>query len=204
MAENNFKSRKHKIHFHGKFWRRLLLIIVGLIFGINIYSWNASTLAGNTLPMPFGVGMSVVLSGSMSPALEVNDLIFVQEKDQYEVGDIVVYQSGQNLIVHRIVAQEDKMITTQGDANNAADAPISVNTVKGAVIFHIPFIGAVIHILKSPIVGILLLIGAVILTERSFQTEKRKKEKSLKAIQAEIQSLKDELNSESTENSDSM
>ncbi len=190
MTKNNSKSRNKKTRFNGKLWRRILLIIVGLIAGINLYSWNASALAGNALPMPFGIGASVVLSGSMSPALEVNDLIFVQEKDQYEVGDIVVYQSGKSLVVHRIVDKDDNMIITQGDANNAPDDPINVNTVKGEVTAHIPFLGSIVNVLKLPAVGILLLVGAVILMECSFQTEKRKKEKSLDAIKEEIQRLK--------------
>jgi len=190
MAKNNIKPGENKVHFSGKFWRRVLLIIVGLIIGINIYSWNASALAGNTMPMPFGIGASVVLSGSMSPALEVNDLVFVQEKEQYEVGDIVVYQSGQSLIVHRIIALEDNMITTQGDANNVADEPVNINTVKGAVVSRVPFFGAIINVLKHPVAGILLIVGAVVLMECSFQTEKRKKEKNLEAIKEEIQRLK--------------
>jgi len=190
MTKNNSKFRNKKTHVKGKVWRRILLIIVGLIAGINLYSWNASALAGNALPMPFGVGASVVLSGSMSPTLEVNDLIFVHEKDHYEIGDIVVYQSGRSLVVHRIVAKDENMITTQGDANNAADAPVNINTVKGEVVSHIPFVGSIVNVLKFPAVGILLLVGAVILMECSFQTEKRKKEKSLDAIKEEIQKLK--------------
>ncbi len=191
MTKNNSKFRNKKFHINGRFWRRVLLVIVGLIVGVNLYSWNAAALAGNTLPMPFGIGASVVLSGSMSPTLEVNDLIFVQEKDHYEVGDIVVYQSGQNLIVHRIIDKEENMITTQGDANNAADDPVNVNTVKGAVVFRIPLLGSFVNVLKSPIVGILLMVGAVILMEFSFQTEKREKEKNLDAIKEEIQRLKE-------------
>jgi len=202
MTKNSSKFPKNKMHLGGVFWRRVLLVIIGLIVGINVYSWNASTLAGNTLPMPFGIGASVVLSGSMSPALEVNDLIFVQEKDEYEVGDIVVFQSGKSLVVHRIVAKEDNTITTQGDANNVADDPIHVNAIKGAVVSRIPFFGAIINVLKFPAVGIILLIGACVLTERSYRTEKRKKEKSLDAIKEEIRSLKEELSSDNTENSD--
>lgn len=202
MTKNNSKFRQKKVQVNRRFWRRVLLIIVGLIIGVNMYLWNASALAGNTMPMPFGIGASVVLSGSMSPTLEVNDLIFVQEKDSYEVGDIVVYQSGQNLIVHRIIEREENRITTQGDANNVADNPVNVNTVKGKVVFRIPFLGSMINVLKAPAVGILLLVIACVLMERSFQTDKREKEKSLDAIKNEIRTLREELSSDNTENSD--
>ena len=70
--------------------RTLFLIVVSLVLGINIYSWNAKSLTGNVLPMPFGYGGAVVLSGSMEPTIAVDELIIVKAEDGYEVGDIVV------------------------------------------------------------------------------------------------------------------
>lgn len=179
--------------------RRLLsrvgLGIAGLIVGLNLYRWNASALAGNALPMPFGIGMAVVLSGSMSPTLEVNDLVIVQERDLYETGDIVVYQSGTELIVHRIIAQEENRIVAQGDANNVPDEPIDVSAVKGAVTGRIPFVGAVVNILKRPVAGILLMICACLLMERSFRMEKQAEEEKIDEMKEEIRRLREELSS---------
>ena len=56
--------------------RLLCYLLISLVLGGTAYSWNARRLAGNAMPMPFGVGLSVVLSGSMEPTLSVNDLIF--------------------------------------------------------------------------------------------------------------------------------
>ena len=39
------------------------LLLCGAILGLNIYSANAGKLVGNKLPMPFGYGAAVVLSG---------------------------------------------------------------------------------------------------------------------------------------------
>ena len=47
--------------------RTVLLIICGTLIGVNVYLINAKTLAGNDLPMPFGYGAAVVLSGSLEP-----------------------------------------------------------------------------------------------------------------------------------------
>ena len=55
--------------------RMLALLILGVFLGIRFYAWNAQHLTGNAVPMPFGVGASVVLSGSMEPALSVGDLL---------------------------------------------------------------------------------------------------------------------------------
>lgn len=188
MAKRNRKPRKKN-----RFASRVLVVLVGLILGLGLYRWNASALAGNALPMPFGTGAAVVLSGSMSPTLEVNDLVIVREQDRYDVGDIVVYQSGSSLIVHRIIAREGPQLTTQGDANNTPDAPVDVRDVKGAVTAHVPKLGAVVQVLKRPMVGIALLILACVLMDHSFRIQKRAEEEDLDAIKEEIRRLKSEL-----------
>ena len=63
--------------------RVLLLAVCGLVLGLNIYSANAKSLVGNHLPMPFGYGAAVVLSGSMEPTLSVGDLILVNPKSEH-------------------------------------------------------------------------------------------------------------------------
>ena len=61
--------------------RGLLLAVLAAVFGINVYALNAARLAGNQVPMPFGVGASVVLSGSMEPTLSVGDLLLLKQED---------------------------------------------------------------------------------------------------------------------------
>ena len=110
-----------------------LLALVAVIIGVNIYTLNASRLAGNAVPMPFGFGVSVVLSGSMESELSIGDLIFISERDGYEVGDVVVYQDGGIAVVHRIISIDGETVTTKGDANNTPDAAISMESIKGEV-----------------------------------------------------------------------
>lgn len=172
--------------------RALFLIVVSLVLGINLYSWNARSLTGNVLPMPFGFGGAVVMSGSMEPAIAVDELIIVKAENSYEVGDVVVYQTDRMLVVHRIVAIDGEMVTTRGDANNANDDAIELARIKGKVIAHVPHVGAAVRILKSP-VAILLLTGAAVLTvELPFRREKEEKDDELERIKAEIRRLKEE------------
>ena len=77
--------------------RRILLAVIGLILGVNVYFANASGIGGNHLPMPFGYGIANVLSGSMEPTFSKGALLLVKEEKQTEPGQIVVYQSGQVL-----------------------------------------------------------------------------------------------------------
>ena len=92
--------------------RTLLIIFVSLVVGFNLYTWNAQSLMGNTLPMPFGYGAAVVLTGSMEPTIHVNDVILVAEQPTYAENEIAVYQSGSILVVHRILDITDGMVTT--------------------------------------------------------------------------------------------
>lgn len=172
--------------------RTLVIVLVSLVVGINLYIWNAESLTGNALPMPMGYGAAVVLTGSMEPAISTNDLIVVAEQDVYAIDDIVVYQSGSMLVVHRIVDIADGMVTTKGDANNAADAPVELSAIKGEVIATLPAVGTVARILKTPAATIALLAGAVLLMDASFRKDKKKGDDELEKIKEEIRRLKAE------------
>ena len=140
--------------------------------------------------MPFGFGMTVVLSGSMEPELSVDDLLIVAAKDSYEVGDVVVFQTQRTAVVHRIIAINGDEVITRGDANTADDEPITMANIKGKVVCAIPFVGYIVHLIKTPL-GTLLLLGlAFWLLEASFKKDKAQKNAELDAIRQEIEALK--------------
>ena len=171
--------------------RRILLIAAGLVLGLNVYRWNASALLRNELPMPFGTGVAVVLSGSMEPTISINDLVIIREADDYQVNDIVVYQSGSELIIHRIIAMDGDTVTTQGDANNIADDPISRSAIKGRFAMRLPSLGLVVQPLKTPVGTVALLVLAIALMEASWHKERSESDEELEAIKSEIRRLRD-------------
>ena len=173
--------------------KRLALIVCGAALGVNVYLTNAKTLAGNQMPMPFGFGSAVVLSGSMEPTFATGDLIVVREREDIAVDDIVVYQQGGSLVVHRVIAIDGDKITTRGDANNVADEPIERSAVKGTVWFWIPKLGNAVSVIKSPVGTICLLAAAVALVEIPHLKEKEKDDKEREKLIEEIKRLKDEL-----------
>lgn len=174
------------------FARTALVVFASLVVGFNLYNWNAQSLMGNALPMPLGYGAAVVLSGSMEPNIMVDDLIIVEEQDTYTTKDVVVYQNGSMLVVHRIVDITDGMVTTRGDANQAADEPIEMSRIKGKVIAVVPQLGSVARILKTPAATIALLAAAVLLMESSFRKDVQKSNDELEKIKEEIRKLKEE------------
>lgn len=175
------------------FFLRYIFVLSGsLILGINIYLWNGRNLNGNAMPMPFGYGMAVVLSGSMEPVLNVNDLVFVQEQEKYQVGDIIVYQSGGELIIHRIVELHGDTLLTRGDANKGSDPPIDISSVKGKMAASIPVIGALVRALKTPAGAVVVLAAAIVLMEFSYRREWDEEDPEQHKIKQEIQRLKEQ------------
>ena len=211
-------SRKGKKH--SALWRRVILVICGIVLGVNVYLFNATRLLGNSMPMPFGFGMAVVLSGSMEPAMSVGDLIIVREireaqtsenaeaqmaefgeqtvtsqddrTAEFQVGDAIVFQSNGDMIVHRVIMMNNECLVTQGDANTVPDEPIAYDAVKGKVIACIPWVGNVVQFLRTPIGIILMLAAAFGLVELSYRRERSRDDDELEEIKKEIRKLRGE------------
>lgn len=171
-----------------------LLALCGAVLGVNLYFANAGSLLGDKLPMPFGYGAAVVLSGSMEPEFSKGDLIIAAKADEYLQNDIVVFQSKGSLIVHRIIEidGENENVTTKGDANNTADEPISLSAIKGKVIFVIPFVGRIVGFIKTPIGTLCVIAAAILLIEIPRRNEKKKDDSERQKIIDEIKRLKEQ------------
>jgi signal peptidase len=181
--------------------RAVLILVISLTLGLTVYTWNAKRMMHNELPMPFGVGASVVLTGSMEPTLRVNDLVVVRRADEYNVGDIVVFQQGNQLIIHRIIEKNDEeaKITTKGDANNIDDGQIPVSAVKGKYSFRVPFVGLIVKGLKT-VPGIIIVLGlSAFLMIRSWRNERMESDKDLDDLRKQIAELKGEGDTSSPE-----
>ncbi len=175
----------------GRLGRYILLVLIGLLLGINIYILNARTITGNQLPMPFGLGLASVQSGSMEPVLYKGDLLLVKERQDYAEGDIVVYQSEGLLVVHRIIDIDGRAVTTQGDANNIPDESFDIDCIKGEVVLRMPAAGYVIDFLKTPTGVIVLILLAALFLEISSMRDKKRRQQDAKAVR--IRQLQEEI-----------
>ena len=146
----------------------------------------------NAVPMPFGFGASLVLSGSMEPEISTDDLVFVKRADELHVGDVVLYNTGGSNVLHRITKIDGDIITTKGDANNTEDKPISASVVLGVYIGKVPSGGKIIRFVTNPpfvmAVVFLLIVAAV----TWMFVEEHRERKKLDSIKAEIESIKAE------------
>lgn len=174
--------------------RRAALVFLAVVIGLGAYHLSASGLARNRLPMPFGLGLATVESNSMVPALRRGDLLVVRELADdaaLAVGDVVVYEDADvGFVVHRVVSLDGDLVTTQGDANNAADAPFDRSLVVGRVAAVFPTLGFVVAALRTPVGMIAVLMAAIALVELPFARRQESDEAEREALRAQIAALR--------------
>ena len=124
-------------------WILYLALLVGLVLGV-----------------PRGLGyfletdypIASITSGSMWPELKKGDLVLIKgvtNKDEIEIGDIVVYRNPNGFTIHRVIKLNENTIVTKGDANNVEDNPVGYEEIIGKTltfnqkIVKIPFLGNV-------------------------------------------------------------
>ncbi len=185
-TQEKIQKKKRKIFS----LRTIAFAIAALLFGYSVYTVNAQNLVGDKMPMPFGIGASIVLSGSMEPELSVDDMIVIRATKEVEVGNIAVFQSGSSLVVHRVISVNGDTVCTQGDANNTADPPITKDRIKGVLVFSVPKIGVIVEFLRQPVVMVLMAVIIVWLSELAYKKEKQADTDELSDIKREIDELK--------------
>jgi signal peptidase I len=89
-------------------------------------------------------------SGSMRPAYQPGDLavVFVQKDLVVKPGDVVLFSAAIGPTIHRVVAVENGLISTQGDANTTVDSE-KIKKVEGKVLFAIPKLGYAINFIQG-------------------------------------------------------
>lgn len=169
----------------------VLLVLLAAALGLGAYLMSAAGLGRNQLPMPFGVGLATVESNSMQPALSRGDLLVVGQETEPAVGDIVVYQDPSiGLVVHRVVALDGDLVTTQGDANNTADVPFDRSRIVGHVVAAVPVLGLLVAALKTPAGVLVTLALALLLVELPYRRQRDDDEAERQRLRAEIDQLR--------------
>lgn len=157
----------------------IVLSVVAAILLANLYRIAAREIFKAEAPTVFGYFSAVVITGSMSGTIEPNDLIVTHKQSEYEVGDIITYQTGGTPVTHRIVAVNDNGYRTKGDANNTDDgADIQKEYVVGKVVLIIPKIGAAVSFIKTPLCMLILMGALALIIELPYITKQIKERKS--------------------------
>ena len=113
----------------------------------------------------FGINQYVVTTSSMHPNIPKYSICYIKQlsstevAEAIEVGDVVAMDVGAEIpLMHRVIAIDGDTITTKGDYNDQADAPIAMSQVIGVMVFSIPVIGFLFINIYPWIILMLLVI----------------------------------------------
>jgi len=138
--------------------KKLFYILTTIILGLFILAAGLLLISSFSIPgVPFDTRS--VLTGSMEPAIPTGSIVFIVPKDTYGEGDIITYSRKASQmeipITHRIMGAEmvdgQFIYVTQGDANEYADtAAVYEDEVLGKVVGHVPFLGKLLDVARTP------------------------------------------------------
>lgn len=114
----------------------IFLVITTFILGVLIYNYVQTKILKKDYCNFFGYTAFKVVTGSMADTINIGDIVIVKvknDKDEFNLQDIIVFKQDDSIITHRIVGIEGDNITTKGDANNTNDETVSKNQIIGRV-----------------------------------------------------------------------
>ena len=175
-----------------KIFKYIILNILIILFIINlILSFEENTHI-------LGIYMFNIVSESMEPTLEINDVVVVKmcEATQLQKGDIITFQQDGRIISHRIldITKDKKIIKfrTKGDNNEIPDSDlIPESQVYGKVLFSIKKIGKIISYIQN-IRGLINIVFFVIIVYILVSLrDKQKNTRKMKRKKYEIKKIRD-------------
>lgn len=116
-----------------------------------------------------------VITGSMSPTINPQDIVIVKLTDNVKTNDIITFRVGNDFVTHRMIGTEEDKIITRGDANNSQDAPITKDVIVGKVVFIISNVAIWIKVIKEPIVIAAIIISIIVIKIIFFKETKEDK-----------------------------
>jgi signal peptidase len=162
---------------------------------VRIFIWTVSIILGLIVAFLAFVFISpdydlyIVRSGSMEPAINVGDMVLAGPVGTGGIkpGVIISYESGKNLITHRVLSIDGNTLITKGDANKEPDPnPVRLSQVQSRYIFRIPYVGYVAGFLRtrpgwllSIVLPSIVLVGFIV---KDIIKEASRNEKSEKIV----------------------
>ncbi|MBQ9706496.1 MAG: hypothetical protein IJV78_01230 [Clostridia bacterium] len=207
IKQEYIKAQEKRPSIAGKVFDKLLLglccVAMLVMFGFSLsVTFNEGKITGDVpvLNVVKSKSMSYINDrhgfleqGEVNDQIQMFDLVFIHKlpaEDDLNVHDIVVYETDGYLIIHRIVAIEERnekhpnerYFLLQGDANEVTDRfPVRYSQMKGLYAGErLPFIGSFVMFMQSPAgwLCVLLIVFAIVATaiaEKKIQEEINKR-----------------------------
>ena len=184
---NNIKKKK-KIKKTLKYIILNILIIFFIINLILLFEENTHIC---------GIYCFNIISESMEPTLNVNDVVIVKKTNiaNLQKGDIITFNQDGRIISHRIkkiIKDDNYLIVTQGDNNEVEDKDVvKEEQIYGKVIFKIGKIGKIISYIQNMRIFINIIIFIVIIYILMNLRDNQKNERKIKRKKYEIKKIRD-------------
>ena len=178
-----------------KIFKYIILNILIILFIINlILSFEENTHI-------LGIYMFNIVSESMEPTLNKNDLVLVQKCEMTELkeGDIITFKQDGRTISHRILNitkdEENIRFETKGDNNEIPDQDyVEQENVYGKVAFRVKGIGKIVNYIQNIRGFINIVIFAIIVYILVSLKDKQKNTRKMKRKKYEIKKMRDNYN----------
>ncbi len=112
------------------------------------------------VPGLLGYRWTFLMSGSMIPTINRGELVLLQplqNASNIKIGDIVVFQMGDEIICHRVISINGSMVTTKGDSLRSTVETFPASLIK----YKAVKLGE--NIVKIPLLPILVIFLILLL-----------------------------------------
>lgn len=117
-----------------KIFKSIACCFLALLVSLCLYTFIVTDIMKKDYVNVFGYTYFVVMTGSMSGTLEVDDVIIVKITKDTKINDIITYVNDNGeIITHRLVRKSGSKLIAQGDVNNVEDNPITKDQLIGTV-----------------------------------------------------------------------
>lgn len=168
----------------------LTILIILFIFNL-ILSFEENT-------QILGIYMFNIVSESMTPTLQKDDLVIVQkcEPSELQKGNIITFKQDEKVISHRIIDIIENRGTikfkTKGDNNSIPDSEqVEIGKVYGKVVYNIGGVGKIVSYIQNVRGFINVAIFAIIVYILVSLRDKQKNTRKMKRKKYEIKKKRD-------------
>lgn len=149
--------------------------LLGSLGLVGVFLMSVLLLVVAVVPELLHYRVMVMTGGSMSPAIDVGDVVLLKQPDRQSIraGDVVTFNSlgrinESGTTTHRVIATKEieaaLYLQTQGDANPAPDPDlVAAASVYGSVALRVPKAGWVLDWISDPRHRAIFVIAAFLL-----------------------------------------
>ena len=112
-----------------------IIFILGIIAFIAIWTSIQLNVQNKEYIDIFGYSAFSTATASMSPTIEIGDIVLVKIGEETKEKDIITYKKDNEFITHRIIEINGESIIAKGDNNNTQDEAITKDAIVGKVVF---------------------------------------------------------------------